>query len=587
MFYKSKKGFFLFNIITPIFVLCSFVGYSQDIESVIKAPILTNNGGISFSQIGNYIPGDTLNRVSPYTYYASGNLNFSLFSVVDMPVSFSYTNNKLNQEASLPFNRFSIAPSYKWIKLYAGYASMTFSPYTLVGHESFGGGVELTFKNGFKFSAIYGRLQKEVKPDSVVTSAAYKRLGGGFKVEYNHKVADVALNIYKAKDVNNESFYGDFIDSTLTPKDNIAGSLSLDLKVVDNLKVNVEYAISALNADISRNDSIKKTFKDKIIEQSGDLSVHHAIKAGISQTSPIGVVGATYERVSPNYTTLGAYYFVNDFENVTANYSTAIKKIVNIALSAGYQHDNLSSQKINTNSRFIFSSNVSSAITSRLNVGASYSNLKSYMHIKDIYKELSNTNPYLSDIDSLSFTQLNLTASGNVNYVLNSTKSNRQGVSVSFTYQEASEQQDQTNKYTGSKIYNSTVSYQYSLIPQKLNASTSVNYNHNDMSNGFTGVFSYNLTVQKVFFEKLKLSAVGTYSKMFNDSLNLSNVTNIRISAGYIFKKRHNFNFSIARVSNRNLTRNSTQYTGNLSYSYMFDFNLKRKDKKLNFEGNF
>jgi len=583
MFFRRKNRQRLFKILVFIFVLISTAGYAQDVESVIKAPILTNNGGLSFSQIGNYIPGDTLNRINPYSYYFSGNMNFSLFSVVNVPVSFAYTNNQLNHDAALPFNRFSIAPSYKWITLYAGYASMTFSPYTLVGHETFGGGVELKFDNGFKFSAIYGRLQKEVRPDSAITSAAYQRMGGGFKVEYSHEKADIALNIYKAKDVVNRAFYS---DSTLTPKDNISGSLYLDIKMINNFKLNVEYAISAINADISKSDSVDRSFKDNFLESSGDLSVHHALKAGISQTSAIGTVGGTYERVSPNYTTLGAYYFVNDFENITANYSTTIKKIVNIALDAGYQHDNLSKQKVNTNNRFIFSSNVSATITKRLSVGASYSNLKSYVHIRDVYKDLTNTNPF-QNIDTLSFSQLNLTTSGNVNYILRSTSENRQNLNVSFTYQEASEQQDKTDKYSGSKIYNSVLSYQFSLIPQKFNASTSVNYNHNDLPNGFMGVVSCNLSLQKVFFEKLKLAIIGTYSRSFNDSLNLANVMNIRFSAGYTFQKRHNLNFSIARVSSQSMSRDNTQYTANLSYNYMFDFNLRRKDKKLNFEGNF
>jgi len=131
------------------------------------------------------------------------------------------------------------------------------------------------------------------------------------------------------------------------------------------------------------------------------------------------------------------------------------------------------------------------------------------------------------------------------------------------------------------------MSYQFSQIPQKFNASTSVNYNHNNLPNGFMGVLSYNLSLQKTFIEKLKLAIIGTYSRSFNDSLNLANVVNIRFSAGYTIQKRHNLNLSIAHVSSQNKLRDNTQYTANMSYSYMFDFNLRRKDKKLNFEGNF
>ncbi len=175
--------FFTFKV--PYYVLATSIvliigtktASAQDVEAVIKAPILTTNGGVSLSQISNYIPGDTTGRADPYVYYMEGNINFSMFSVVNVPMSFAFTNNQMNSNASLPFNRFSIAPSYKWIKLYMGYSSMTFSPYTLVGHEIFGGGVELTFENGLKLSAIYGRLQKEVRPDTMNIQPVYRRLG--------------------------------------------------------------------------------------------------------------------------------------------------------------------------------------------------------------------------------------------------------------------------------------------------------------------------------------------------------------------------------------------------------------------------
>jgi hypothetical protein len=577
-----KRWFFL------TFLMLMFgiqISWAQDIKEVAKAPILTTNGGISFSQIGTYIPGDTIRHADPYTYYLAGNINFNMFSVVNVPLSFAYTNNQINSDAALPFNRFSIAPSYKWVKVYAGYTSMTFSPYTLAGYEILGGGVELTPDNGFKVSAVYGRLRKEVRPDSNVLEPTYRRMGGGIKVGYSSKYGDVAFNIFKAKDEINPAFYNN-TDSFVTPKDNVTGSLSLDLKMIDNLRFNFEYALSAINEDISKNDSINKGFSDQIVEQHGDLSTHHAMKAGVSQTSSIGSIGATYERVDANYNTFGSYYFINDFENITANFSTSIKKRLNFDMNAGYQRDNLSGQKFNGGKRFIFSANVSSSITKRLNAGASFSNVQSYIHIKDIYNEVTATNQF-QNLDTMSFSQLNMTSSGTLNYLLQNTKESRQNINASFTYQEASEKQNNQTRYTGNKIYNSVLSYQISKIPQKLNISTSVNYNHNQLPKSYMGVISYNLSVQKAFFEKLKVSFVGTYSKSFNDSLTLANILNLRISGMYTFQKRHNFNLSLAEVHNKGLRRTSTQYSVNLTYSYMFDFYIDRKDKNFKFKGNF
>jgi hypothetical protein len=585
MIFSNYKAQYYFIVVGFVLVFSGNNLFAQDIEGVIKAPIVAGNGGFSLSQISTFIPGDTTGRADPYSYFLAGNINFNFFSVVNVPLSFAYTNSNLSKDASLPFNRFSIAPSYKWIKLYAGYSSMNFSPYTLVGHEIFGGGAELTFENGLKVSAIYGRMRKQVKRDSLNTEPVYRRMGGGFKIEHSSKIGDFGFNVFKAKDVSNAGFYNN-VDSVITPKDNLSGSLYVDLKLIDKLKFNAEYAISAINSDISRSDSTSNSVRNRLIEQDGDLAIHHAFKAGISQTSVVGVIGATYERVSPNYNTFGSYYFVNDYQNITANFSTSIKTWLNFAMDVGYQRDNLSDQKINGTKRFILSTNASSMITKKLNVGASYSNLKSYTHIKEIYNELTATNQF-QNLDTLSYTQLNLTASCNVNYTLKSTKENRQNVNVAFTYQEASEKQSSDTTFTGNRIYNTVMSYQYSLIPQKFNASTSVNYNHNQLVGSYMGVVSYNLSLQKAFFEKLKVSFVGTYSKSFNDTLTLANIINLRVAAGYTIQKRHNFNLSLAKVYSQGLKKTTEQYSVNLTYSYMFDFNVSRKEKKTKFEGNF
>jgi hypothetical protein len=111
---------------------------SQDIEALMQAPILTANGGISLNQIATITPDDTT-ATNPYALYLAGNLNLNFFGAVSVPLSFAYTNQQLSKSVSLPFNRFSLSPSYKWVKVHAGYTSMSFSPYSLAGHELFGG----------------------------------------------------------------------------------------------------------------------------------------------------------------------------------------------------------------------------------------------------------------------------------------------------------------------------------------------------------------------------------------------------------------------------------------------------------------
>lgn len=558
---------------------------AQDVEQVIKAPLMATNGGVSLSQIGNFSP-DTNTVTEPWSYYLSGNINVSIKGVVSLPFSFAYTNNEISSQSPQPFNRLSMSPSYKWITTHIGYAAMSFSPYTLAGHEFLGGGVELTPLDKWKFTALYGRFVKAVGVDTLGTEPSYRRMGGGFKVDYSGEKGGVSVNVFKARDVINSISFNAFDSVYTKPQDNLTGSISANLMIKKNLSLQVEYALSALNQDISLSDSLESKFGDAFLRQNGDLAYYHAFKSSVSQSTKIGKIGATYERVSPNYMTLGAYYFNNDFENITANLSTSFKERINLAMDGGYQRDNLQEQKTSASLRFIYSANASAILTKKLNLGLNFSNIQTHVHIKDIYSEVTQTNQY-QNLDTLSFTQLNLTSTASLNYVLQASKEKRQNLNVGFTYQEASEQQEDDQAYVGNTIYNTTASYQYSLIPQRLNVSASVNHNRNQMETSLMTVMSYNLSIQKTFFEQIRLALITTYSNSFSAEETIADIVNIRLTGGYTLQKRHSFNLSTAMVNNQSIQGTSTQYSVNLAYSYMFNFLVNREDKKMNFEGNF
>lgn len=570
----SKHHLFLISFLLLAFALKV---QAQDIEQVFKASPLTINGGVSFSQIGNYSP-DTNQTVDPYAYFLSGNINANIYGIVNLPFSFAYTNSEISSSLPQPFNRFSMSPSYKWITAHIGYNSMSFSPYTLGGHEFLGGGVELTPHKSLKISTMYGRLKQSVGPDTLGTEPSFQRMGSGLKLDYMHKKIDASVNFFKARDDINSLSFSQQDSIIVKPQDNFAAGAMVRLKMIENLTLSAEYAFSFLNHDISNRDSLNGS-SDFIVEEQGDLSYYYAFKTNIRYTTKIGAIGASYERVTPNYKTLGAYYFNNDFENITANFSTSIKKVVNIALDAGYQRDNLNNQKTNESSRLIYSANINSRLTKKLNLGVSFSNLQTYVHVRDIYDQITQTNEF-QNLDTLSFTQLNLTTSANLNYILQASKNQRQNINVGFTYQEASQQQEDDQSFSGNQIYNSNLSYLFSLIPQRLNISTTVNYNRNEMPETAMNVTSLNLSLQKAFFEQLKVSLTGSYSNSANEEGKLADIVNVRLTGGYTLAKKHNFNLSLAMVNNNSTQGNKTLYSANLSYNFIFNFQIKGKNKK-------
>ena len=568
-----------------IITLWPFCMQAQDVEQVAKAPLLVGNGGISISQIGQFSP-DSLARITPYSYYLSGNLNFSILGVVDVPMSMAYTNNQTTANLTVPFNRFSLSPSYKWIRTHMGYSAMSFSPYTLSGHEFFGGGVELSPGDKIEVAAMYGRLRRAVEADSLGMDAAYRRVGGAFKVGYRADKFEVSINMLKGRDDKQSLLFSERDSNYIAPQENIAGSIALSWRLKHNISVQGEYGLSAVNRDISASDSLNNGLADQLFSSHGDVAVYHAFKTSVSQSSTLGQVGATYERIAPNYTTFGAYYYTNDFENITINMASSLIKWLHWSLDAGYQRDNLESQKVNTSKRAIYSANATSAITRKLALGLNYSNVQSHVHIRDIYRDINQTNEF-QNLDTLNFTQLNMSASANLNYALRSSKTQRQNFNVGFTYQEASEEQSDEKKYLGNRITNTMLAYQFSLIPTRLNVATGINHNQNKTRESNMQVVSYNLSVQKTMWENFKTALIATYSNSFNQDGNFANVVNVRMTAGYRLKKRHNFNLSLAMLDNKSVSRHIRQYSANLNYNYIFNFNLDRKNKKTQFKGNF
>jgi hypothetical protein len=572
--YSLLKFGLLAIIFLPVFKISA-----QNIEAIAKAPLLTTNGSISISQIATHALENP--NINPYALFLGGNLNFNAFGVVNVPLSFAYTNQQLSGSVSLPFNRFSIAPSYKWVKVHAGFTSMQFSPYSLAGHEVFGGGVELTPDNGFRISAIFGRMRR---PNSADFDPSFRRMGGGFNVEYTAEKFDVGVNIFKAQDILSSNPFPNPDSIPINPQDNLSGSVKANFKPIKNLRIGGEYGISALNRNIALGGESANNFA-LLHTKNGDMAVFHAGKAQVAYTFLANSIGATYERIAPNYTTMGTYYMTNDFENITANFSTSIRKM-NIALDGGYQRNNLDNQKTSTTSRIIYSANVSSNITEKLNLGVSLSNLQAYVFVNDIYSQVTQTNQF-QNLDTLNVTQLNYTASLNASYLLESSKERRQSTNFNFMYQKSAEAQ-QFSRFSGNDIFNTALSYQLSLIPAQFNASVSVSNNYNKMpENMYINAMTYNLSLQKTFLKVLRSSLSTTFSDMRNQEGSLSNVLNVRLSGGYVLAQKHNFNLAITMLHTQGIHKTQTQYMANLSYAYAFNTTLSREEKKLKFKGEF
>lgn len=558
-------------------MFCRSVAWSQDVEQVMKADPVNFSGGLTWSNIFVW-PKDSASQTPTYSYYVSGSLNTTVMGLISVPMSFAYTNNKMSSTVTFPFNRFALTPSYKWMKLHIGYSQMSFSPYTMSGHDFLGGGVELTPTDmPWRFSAYFGRYNKAVPRDSVNNEPIYRRMGGGALVGYRSERFEVTINATMAKDDESSLTFAEGIDTTyVAPQSNLAGSVSLMVKPWEQTTISGEYAVSIVNAN-SKADSaghVASFFDDDV-----NITRFSAGKVSLSQSFGVGNMGISYERVSPNYKSFSSYYNTNDFENLTADFNVGIASKISLSANIGIQRDNLSNQEVNTNSQFIYSANISVNATEKLSVSGSVSNVQSYVHIKDILEKVTQTNQY-QNLDTLSFTELSFRASGSASYHWGDGEDDDWGqmLSGTFSYQQASHEQENCQKYVSNRLHNYNASYQVNHKPTKINGSLSVNYNTNHTPETSTDVLTLCASTGAPIAQKVRTSLSVNYSKV--EATTNSRIVNARLSASYSFLKYNTINCSLTAL-NSNANGNKTQYTANITYSLALSYSVKRGEKKL------
>jgi len=449
---------------------------------------------------------------------------------------------------------------------------MTFSTYTMAGHDFLGGGVELTpDEMPWQLSAFFGRLNKAVPRDSINTEPIYKRMGGGFMGGYKGERWSLMANVSMCKDDASSLSFAEGIDTTyIAPQSNLVGSISAVLKPFERTTIEGEYAISIINANCKA-DSLGHT--SGFFEENTDISRHTAGKVSVSQAFEIGSIGATYERVSPFYKSFASYYNTNNFENITANFSLDIAQKVNLSTNVGWQRDNLNNQEVNTNSQLIYSVSANAKPSEKWSFGGSVSNVQSYVHIKDILEQVTQTTQY-QNLDTLSFTELNFSASGNVNYRFGDKDRLSQSISSSYTYQKASHEQENSQKFVSNRLHNINANYQASHTPTKVTGSFGANYNINKTPETESNVLTLIASAGVPIADKLRTNVSVNYSKV--DSETDYRIVNARLSLSYSFLKYHSLNCSITAL-NSSANDSGTQYTANITYNLSLGYSIKRK----------
>ncbi len=536
------------HILSLLFI--SLLLPAQNLEKIGKKDMVKVNGGLNLSTQYYNAHGMRSSR-DPFTWYLNGNVNVSILDVA-FPFSYSYTNNQ--GKFTQPFNMTSCTPTYKWVKAYIGQTTMNFSPYTMAGHLFTGAGLELS-PGKFRFASFYGRLQKAVDYDFVTQSdanMAYQRMGYGIRMGYEGGQHALFLNWLSAGDDPNSLSYIPPV-SNIHPQQNNAFSISGKTTVFRQLSLEAEYGLSALNSNTIAGDQAPSSPYRLILLNAAakGARVLRAMKGTASYRFKLASVGISYERVDPDYATLGAYFFNNDMENIalTSQFSL-FKGKVNVSMNNGVQHNNLNKDKLRTSSRLANSVNISYAASSKFNLSAAYSDFSAYTRNRPV------TDPFYqaSPTDTLNFYQVSKQGNLTAVYMFGAQKT-KQSVSLTGTHQ-VSKQQTGTELAAPVKVSNANAAYNLTLSDIHTTLSLIGNMSYTQAQPNNSLFYGPGLNVSKSFLKnKLRMSVGSSWNKSMVYNLTASSIINNRMSVSYspeVKNKKYgrpSFSFNASQVN--------------------------------------
>jgi hypothetical protein len=549
---------------------------AQNLEVIGSQPPLHFSGGLSLHQIGYAVNG-IASRRDPYNYFLSGSLVTDVYGM-SIPLSFMLSNQ--NNSFQQPFNQFGLTPTYKAFTGHLGYASMTFSPYTLNGHIFMGVGMDYKpTTSKFSISAMYGRLQKAVQADTTDQNNVpyFRRMAYGLKLGYDNQGDFVHLIAFRAADDPNSLAYIPD-DGSLLPERNLVLSVQAG-KRLGPFSITGEMSGSALNRDVRQPNSELESknvfsYTGALFQHTSTSEYYNAYRTNLNYNAERFTVGLGYERIDPGYRTLGAYYFNNDLQNITLNASTRLlQDKLNISGNVGTQRNNLDNQETNNMSRFVGAVNVAYAPSRKLNLSASYSSFSTYTVIRSAFTTINQVTP-TTQLDTLNYTQLSQSASMSATYTLGNKPNVMRMLIVNATYQEATDKQAGEIQDTGSRFINGNVAYTHQISNIGTGFTLAVNSNFATSGDIESSTIGPTAGVNKSMLQKkMQTSLTLSYNtQVINDQRNNS-VTNVRLMASYRISKHHNFSLSGIMLSKKSKAETSpdfTEYTVTLGYNYNF-----------------
>ena len=542
---------------------------AQNLENIQDQKPVQLTGGLNLST--NFY-STTRSRASrdAFLWTLSGSPTLNIYGVT---LPFTFVLSKKNEDFRQPFNQFGLSPYYKWAKLHLGYRSLSFSDYSLNGHIFNGVGAELTPGN-WRLAGMYGTLLKPIEPDPFAEYAVqptYKRKGYSFKIGYGPSSNFLDLIFLKGWDDPN-SIERPADSAMVNPQENVVLAVKTHQVIFKKLIFDLDVGLSGFTSnlyveDVPEEDLPNSGLVSNLLTVNYSTQFLTAGKAALSYRLKGVSLRLQYERVEPEYQTMGAYYFNTDQENITiAPGFSLFKRKMRVNASVGWMRNNILDNKANQTNRRINSLQLSYAPSAKFNISGTYNNYQITQQLIDRVKR--------DVIDSLQLEQFTNNLNVNANYNFGS-KTKRYVFSLGYSRQATD--QEFANEAVGN---NNTVS-ESPMASFRFNNRESdwgyrVNFNYNSFENASINSTRWGLTLganKSLWDKKMTLNGNMAYFKTKLSGQDGGSTIRFNLRSNYKLSEKHALGVTstlVKRSSQNERIEAFSEFLGSINYSYSF-----------------
>ncbi|HEX8574916.1 MAG TPA: hypothetical protein VF677_01340, partial [Flavobacterium sp.] len=373
----------------------------------------------------------------------------------------------------------------------------------------------------------------------------------------------------------------------ITPKENLVVSISAEANINPDLKLYTDISNSSLTQDTrAEGTNEKKGLAGFLFNNKTSTQNFNAYKVGLDYKIQKTTLGTSFERVDPNYQTLGAYFFANDLQNIMVNVARPFfsDKLM-LQMNVGVQKDNLDNKKVTTTNRLVGTLNASAHFSEKLMSNLTLTNQTTTTNANpDQFAQINQTNPELNTIEQINYRQLSRSANVNTNYNFEPTKSNKKSMVFNYAFnQVANEQGGIIRVGQLSSFHNFNTSYSHLLIASKWAFNSALNYTQSSIGTDKTATYGTVLGVNKKFLKDKLMSQFSTAINRSNSKNASTQNLNFRLTSSYKLFDQHNFNLSASQIFSNSSGTTPRPGINEITITFGYNYNfggIKKKEEK-------